>query len=283
MGWRKAISIVVPVVGAGAAALAFLSYREAMAQAESVWQDVAFRAEPSAGAFDPAMVANLPEIAQRYFRHAIAPGTPLSGCVVLEMQGVFLLGDKRSYQTYAMKARQILRPPRDFVWIPTMQSGFLRISGFDALVAKSAWTRFWLFGLIPVANAQTSADLVRSARFRSAMEGVWVPTSLLPQNGAQWDQLGPDQARIRLQKVYPEVVLDLTLGKDGSVREVIGQRWSNANPEQVFRLQPFGGTISSEATFGGYTIPSALRVGNHFGTDDFLPFFQVEVTRADYL
>jgi hypothetical protein len=75
----------------------------------------------------------------------------------------------------------------------------------------------------------------------------------------------------------------MTLAPNGSVREVVGQRWSNANPEQVFRLQPFGGTISSEATFGGFTIPSKLRMGNHFGTDDFLPFFQVQVSGAEYL
>ena len=73
------------------------------------------------------------------------------------------------------------------------------------------------------------------------------------------------------------------MAANGSVQEVVGQRWSNANPEKVFRLQPFGGTIASEATFGGFTIPSKLRMGNHFGMDEFLPFFQVDVSRADYL
>jgi len=283
MKWRRAIATTVPVMGAGAAALALSSYRHAMARAESAWQDVASRAEPSGGNFDPAMVVKLPEIAQRYFRRAIAPGTALKTCVKLEMQGRFLLGDKWSYRTYAMRARQILRPPFEFVWIPKMTSRFLSISGSDALVAGSAWTRFWLLGLVPVVNAGTSPDLVRSATFRTAMEGLWVPASLLPQNGAEWDQLGPDMARIRLRHVFPEIVLEMTLAANGSVREVSGQRWSNANRERVFRLQPFGGSLSSDATFGGYTIPNVLQMGNHFGTDEFLPFFQVGVSRVAYL
>jgi len=283
MNWRKAVGIAVPIMAAGAAVLAYSSFRSGMTDAEGAWRDIASRAAASDGAFDPTMVDDLPEIAQRYFRHAIAPGTALSSCVVLEMEGMFLLGDRSSFQTYDMKAQQILRPPFEFVWVPTMKSGLLSISGSDALVDGSAWTRFWLLQLIPVAKAETSWDMVRSATFRAAMEGLWVPASLLPQNGARWDQVGPDKARVCIRRVHPEIVIDMTLAPNGSVREVVGQRWSNANPEQVFRLQPFGGTISSEATFGGFTIPSKLRMGNHFGTDDFLPFFQVQVSGAEYL
>jgi hypothetical protein len=158
----------------------------------------------------------------------------------------------------------------------------LRISGSDALVAGSAWTRFWLFGLIPVANARSSPDLLRSATFRSAMEAIWVPASLLPQNGIVWEQAGPDKARVRVQRVSPEIVLEMTLAPNGAVREIAGQRWSNANPDRAFRLQPFGGTIEASRAFEGYTIPSKVRVGNHHGTNHYLPFFQAEISSARY-
>jgi hypothetical protein len=158
----------------------------------------------------------------------------------------------------------------------------MRLSGSDALVAGSAWTRFWLHSLIPVANTKSSPDLLRSAVFRSTMEGVWVPASLLPQNGVVWEQAGPDKARIRVQRVAPEIVLEMTLDPSGAVREIVGQRWSNANQEKVFRFQPFGGRIEADATFEGYTIPSKLSVGNHYGTNDYLPFFQAEISNARY-
>jgi hypothetical protein len=66
------------------------------------------------------------------------------------------------------------------------------------------------------------------------------------------------------------------------VKEIVGQRWSNANPEKRFRLQPFGGTMEAEQRSGATPFPARLKVGNHFGTDDYLPFFQAEIVSARY-
>jgi uncharacterized protein DUF6544 len=282
MAALRTIAVGVPVLGAVAAAIAFGAYRGAMRQAERAWSSVAAGAQPSDDVFDPASVRDLPEIAQRYFNHAIAPGTPLKSVIELRMQGTFVLGDKDSQQIYSMTARQILRPPSDFVWIPQMKKGPMRISGSDALVDGKAWSRFWLLGMIPVANVQGTSDVARSAAFRSAMESIWVPPSLLPRNKVLWEQTGPNTARVRLQRIDPEIVLELSLGADGSVREIVGQRWSNANPEGIFKLQPFGGSVTAERTFGGYTIPSSLEVGNHYGTEDYLPFFRAEIVNASF-
>lgn len=95
------------------------------------------------------MVEGLPEALQRYFTHAIAPGTPLKTTVELEMRGTFLLGDRAKFQTYEMEARQILASPDQFVWIPSLRSGPVHITGSDALVGGEAWTRFWINSLMP--------------------------------------------------------------------------------------------------------------------------------------
>jgi hypothetical protein len=78
------------------------------------------------------------------------------------------------------------------------------------------------------------------------------------------------------------IVVDLRLDETGAVIEVVGQRWSNANAKGEFQLQPFGGRTDGEATFSGYTIPSILKVGNYFGTDEYLPFFQAKIVLAHY-
>jgi len=67
------------------------------------------------------------------------------------------------------------------------------------------------------------------------------------------------------------------------VLEVVTMRWSDANPDKTFRLQPFGGNMEAETSFLGFTIPSLIKVGNHFGTDDYLPLFQAQITKAEYL
>lgn len=246
--WK--LLIVAAIVVAGAAALAPWSYQQARREAELAADGVAARAKPSLGAFEPSMVEGLPEIARRYFGHA-------------------------------MTARQILSPAHEFVWTPIMHSGAMSISGSDTLVQGGGWTRFWINGLIPVVNLQVSPDLSRSARARAAMEAVWAPASVLAANGVTWAQTGPDTARLTFGTGTEPV--DLTLAADGRVLEVVTMRWSDVNADKTFRLQPFGGTVEAEQTFGGFTIPSELEVGNHYGSPDYLPFFQARVTAADLL
>jgi hypothetical protein len=55
-------------------------------------------------------------------------------------------------------------------------------------------------------------------------------------------------------------------------------RWSNANPEKQYRLQPFGGVLSDFREVQGYRLPFRVEAGNMFGTDDYFVFFKAEVT-----
>ena len=280
--WIVDVGMFLLVIG-GAAAWAHLAYCNAMTKMKSAYACLARQPLDSPRRFDQTQVADLPEVAQRYFGHAVAPGTPIYCIADLQMEGVFLLGDAGRPQRYAMSAREVLRPPAGFVWIPRLRSGRLRITGADALVDGTAWTRFWLMGVVPVANVESSPDLARSAQFRAAVEGaLWLPTTLLPQQGAQWEQTGPNEARVTLRQVTPPVELRLTLDEQGAVKQVVGQRWSNANTDKRFRLQPFGGTMLAEGTFQGLTIPVEIEVGNHFGTGDYLPFFQARIRYAQY-
>jgi len=273
---------LLAIVGAGGL-IGYGAYRRDIAAVEKAYAKVLADRAPSNRRFDPDQVAQMPEIGRRYFRHAVAPGTPLYSSAEIEMEGAFLLGEKEKLQTYEMWAREALHPPDELIWLPKMRSGAMTIVGSDALVRGGAWTRFWLLGLVPVTNARTSPDLVRSAQFRAAVEGaLWLPTSLLPQNGAEWKQTGADQADVTFRRFTPPIVFRLTLDREGAVREVVGQRWSNVDRARRYQLQPFGGTMSSEATFQGLTIPTAIAVGNHYGTKAYLPFFQARITGAKY-
>ncbi|MGC4030045.1 MAG: hypothetical protein QM696_14375 [Steroidobacteraceae bacterium] len=257
-------------------------YRQRMAEAEAVWAKIAARTAPAATVFTPELVAGLPEIAQRYFLHAIAPGTPLSTLVEIRMQGRFRLGGQDKFREFTLHARQILAPPDAFVWLPVMRSGPLVVTGSDGLIDGKAWTRFWLLGSIPLVQTAGTEDLRRAALARPVLEAIWVPASLLPQNGARWEQAGPDEARIVCNADGVPVELQMALAPDGRVLSVSTLRWSDANPGQVFRFQPFGGRLQEEAVFGGFTIPSVVEVGNQFGTPGYFPFFLATITAASY-
>jgi hypothetical protein len=71
-------------VAGGASVLGLGTYRSAMAEAQGAYERLAGgQSPPPAPRFDSDMIARLPEIARRYFRHAIAPGPPLFSSVEL--------------------------------------------------------------------------------------------------------------------------------------------------------------------------------------------------------
>jgi hypothetical protein len=236
------------------------------------------QAGPPAGVFDPAMLDGLPEPARRYLARAIAPGTPLARAVTLEMAGDFLLNGK----TLPMTARQVLAPPAGFVWQARIGQGSSGFAGSDGLVAGVSWTRFRLAGLVPLVRVGGNDDHLRSAGTRAMMEAVWCPAMLLPQAGAVWRQTGPDQAEVSFP-AHPDIApVRLTIGPDGLIAEMVAMRWSDANADKRYRLQPFGGRVLDSATFGGFTIPVQMEMGNLWGTPDYLPFFRARVTSARF-
>lgn len=256
-------------------------YRAQIAAAEILWEEISESAAPSPK-FDLGMIDGLPEIGQRYFRHAIAVGTTLSEIVELTMSGEFMLGEKGATKVFAMEARQVLRGPNAFVWMPRLTSGPMVMTGRDSFLDGRGATQFCLWGFIPLVQGVDTPDINRSAAVRPAIEAVWAPASLLPQNGAIWEQTGPDTTAITFENDPNTVRVELKLAADGAVQEIWAMRWSNANPDKIFQMQPFGGLVHGEATFGGFTIPSHIEVGNNFGSDAYFPFFVATLNNVEY-
>lgn len=229
--------------------------------------------------FDHKMVEQLPEPAQRFFKFAIKEGTPLRFVADIQMTGQFSLGSKNNPNYMEMQASQVLAASEGFVWKMRAQSGHLRLSGSDS----STWTRFWMGGLLPVARAGGTADHVRSAFGRSVAEAVfWAPASVLPSPNVVWEAVRQDVVRLTVTHQGLTQRVDVTVASDGQPTEVVFQRWSNANPEQEYRFQPFGGYLSDFRDFKGYRLPTHVEAGNHFRTEAYFPFYRVDVTEVSF-
>lgn len=252
-------------------------YRTNMAKAQVAWSDIATRETGQPDTFTPELVVGQPEIAKRYFNHAIAPGTRLYRRAELTMSGEFLLGEGDAQQSYAMRARQILAPPHEFVWIADMAKGPIRISGSDGLHQSHGWTRFWMFRCAPLIQLAATADLDRAAAARPAIEAIWAPATLLPDHGAVWKQTADDTAEVSFGTGVQAITVTLRIGEDGALKEIWTERWTDANPDKIYKIQTFGAVIEAEEQFGGFTIPSQVTVGNQFGTPDYLPFFRAKL------
>lgn len=252
---------------------------------EAAWGDLATRANQPSEPFDPAMVRDLPDAARRYFTHTIAPGTPLCTVAEITMEGEIGLGDRSDPGYQPMRARQILAPPHGFVWrLESAGSGMVRMQGSDGLTGNRSWTRFWLAWTLPVARAGADADHLRASFGRAVAEAVfWAPAALLPRNGVRWEKGDtPDRARAVVTRGSLSQILEIEVANDGRPLWVRIPRWSNVNPEKEWRLQPFGGTMDDFRTFDGYTLPTRIEGGHHFGTAEYFPFFRVRVLHVRF-
>lgn len=228
-------------------------------------------------AFEAGRMAGLPVAARRYLAHAIAPGTRLASAVRLRMHGEIKL---RAWLPF--EAEQVIRRDRGMIWQAAVRMRGLPVRGSDRLLDGRGAMRWKLLGLIPVMTA-SGPDVTRSAAGRLAAELIWLPSAL---SGDDMSWTAPDwsHARASLAVQGNLVELALAVGGSGRLESLRMQRWGN--PEGAgFHFADFGGVVEDEAAFGGYTVPTRLRIGWYFGTGRFESageFFRVTVDEARY-
>ena len=209
--------------------------------------------------FERASVAHLPEPAQRYLTHAIAEGTPLARAVRLTMHGEIRLRDWVPFE-----AEQVIRWDRGMLWKARTKMAGMPVSGWDRFVDGEGAQRWKALGLFTVMKA-SGPDITRSAAGRVEAESIWLPSVLVD---APWHADDASHARATVRIAGDENELSFTIAGDGRLLDSSLARWGSLDGEP-FAALPFGGIVEEERTFAGYTIPSRIRVGWHFGTDRF--------------
>jgi len=248
-------------------------------QIERQWETL--RAPHGTMLYDPESVETLPEPAQRYLRHAIAPGARLARSVVVEMQG--RIGLKPGADKLPFQASQILAVPNGLIWRATVGEGIMQITGSDRYVAGEG-TMHWFMGYgFPLVRA-SGADVSRSAAGRVALEApLLLPSALLPEAGARWEAIDARSARVRLQVGSEQLALLISVAPDGRLERVEMPRWDaegvDGKPGYVLWV---GDQLTEERTFGGYTIPVRMRATKRADTPQADSFFETEIISARY-
>ncbi|MCC5826537.1 DUF6544 family protein [Alkalimonas sp.] len=264
----------------GLSILALLGLRLWDERADRIEWALLATAQPTrCAAYDPGMVANLPEPAQRFFNFAIIPGTPLLTVAEIDMGGEFSLGNRDNPNYQPMFASQILAAPLGFVWKVKMP-GVVSVSGSDT----GRWTRFRILGLIPVARMGGDSNHTLAAYGRYVAEAVfWTPAALLPGPGIVWEARDNNTARVTVTHNDLSQSVDVKVDTNGRPEVVQFMRWSDANPEKIHRFQPFGGSLSDFREVQGFRVPFAVEAGNMFGTDEHFVFFKARVNNVRFL
>lgn len=207
--------------------------------------------------FETALVAHFPAAARRYLKHAIAPGTRLASAVRLRMHGEIKL---RGWHPFT--AEQVIRWDRGFIWNATVRMNGIAIRGSDHLLDGKGAMGWKLLGIFPVMTA-SGPDITRSAIGRFQIESIWLP-SVLCRPDVTWTESDSSHSYASFTTNGETAGLELVTLDTGQVHAASLSRWGQPDNE-VFQYRTFGGIFDEERSFGGYTIPTNVRVGWDFG------------------
>lgn len=263
---RHPVVLTIAAVAA-AGALALGARRALTDRAARAAEADLLAADPPAEVFSEEVVDGLPEPAQRYLLHAIAPGTPLAAACRLEMEGT--MTPTPGGASTSLTATEVLAPRHGFVWTARARMSGLPVRVRDLYHANRGGVEVTALGAIPIPLGGPSADLTRSARGRLVAEAVWCPTALV-HPCVSWEAVDADRARFTLAVDGVPVSVTLRVAEDGTLLDVAMERWGDVLGGSWQRL-PYGFGVDEEATFGGVTIPTRLTGGWLYGTDRFDP------------
>jgi hypothetical protein len=230
--------------------------------------------------FSAEMVSGLPEPARRYLLHAITPGTILSTCVELDMEGRFRA--KPGGKWLPMRGVELLSHPGGFVWHAEI-GNLLRFSGHDLYAGGEGQMQWKLWGVMPLVQA-SGDDISRSARGRAVAEAAaWLPVILLPEFGARWEAISDDLAKVTLEVDEEQFDITFRFDETGAVKQMQLDRWGNhLTPNSEWASIPTSARCEGESTYSGFTIPSHVTAAWWTATKREFDFFEARITNARY-
>jgi hypothetical protein len=208
-------------------------------------------------------MTRLDEPVERYFRNAIRDDAERGRGVRLTMSGRIKVGTWLHFKGVEMC------DGRSFVWQARVAGGLLVVTDRFDLEAGSTEGR--LFGRMRLFRS-ADVDTTRSAAGRAALEAIWTPRSLLPENGVTW-RADSDELIVASWDVPPErPELHLRIDDGGAVLSAWAQRW-RGDAGYV----PCGCEVHEHRRWGDLVVPSRVTVGWDFGTPAYRPFFSAHV------
>ncbi|MGI5836597.1 MAG: DUF6544 family protein [Chloroflexota bacterium] len=229
--------------------------------------------------FTEEMVADLPDPAKRFFLHSIRPGMRIPSKFHWGYSGELKPGKELPW--LSLKAEQILVKDVGFMWKARAGKGPLQVTAADHYLEGEGRMRISLFGLIPIINA-TDADISRSALGRLVVENISIPGAFLPSDNVQIEGIDQDRFQVTVSLQGETIPITITVDEEGRAKEFTMQRWGDQTDDGSYRYIPYGGTISGEQTFEGYTIPSKLAIGWWYGTERYEEAIRFEVDWAEF-
>lgn len=199
--------------------------------------------------FSEESLEGLPEVAGRFFLHAIKPGTKIASSVSLLGSGEILdanglswteQGSISSSSGYAFKS---LYKETDDSTISYYIDGKYRrhIIRYQFLGNDTYSGKRW---------DERAADLY------ARMALMYLPSAMTPQAGVSWEQIDSEHAEVVFTTGDYKATLTVTINAEGQLEEIFGKQLNYSSDTKLWGYIPYRIRCEAEKTYKGYTIPS---------------------------
>ena len=194
--------------------------------------------------FNLSQVADLPEPAQRYFKHVLKIGQPYINHVSLTHDGQFKMGLDKAWMDIEGEQYFTTTKP-GFIW----KGSTWMFTAFDSYINDSGRLVAWVLSCIKVANSK-GESFNEGELQRWLAESVWFPTNLLPSQWLAWSAIDAQTAKLTFNYKNVSFYFTVTFNEIGEIKQMETQRFMTETKRERWICQ-----FSDYQNRNGVTIP----------------------------
>ncbi len=197
--------------------------------------------------YDEAILEDLPDPVQRYFRFALQDGQPYLSYLRLKHSGTFKTGPDKEWMEIHGEQYFTARPPA-FVWKGKTRMFRAR----DSYVEDQGNLSVYLFGLIRIVN-EKGEKIDQAELLRWLGESVWMPTNLLPGDHLRWSPIDEHTAKLTFTHNGISVYYIIEFDREGRIVRMETERYMDE------QLEKWEGMVSDYRPHNGMMVPVSIE------------------------
>ena len=267
-----AILVIIILVMAGVHQREIAKMKEALESGDG---------EKTEGKVDFKKLKQLPLPVQRYFKMALKDGQKYIHLAAFEQEGQLTTAPESKKFLPFTAVQHVNAADPGFIWNAKISMApVLHIRVVDSFIDGKAGGLVMLLSAFTVASEENTDRLKSGALYRYLAEGVWCPTTLLPENGVQWQAIDGNRALATLSDSGSTVSLEFTFNDKGEIVKIYTtERFGLFDGE--YRQYPWEGHFSDYVEKDGMMVPARGEVGWHL-PEGFWLFWKGEIQDVAY-
>ncbi|MGL4574470.1 MAG: DUF6920 family protein [Burkholderiaceae bacterium] len=282
MTWLKILIWLIVAIAVLFAGLSFYGARRWSGNTQQLIATLQGAQKPPVPAtFSARELEGLPEPVQRFFRTALTEGQPLIAGLRLAHTGSFNMGQTADQWKPFTSTQQVAMQRPGFVWdANVMMMPGVPVRVHDAYVGGEGILHPSILGVFTLVNMRGTGEIAQGEFMRFAAEAPWYPTALLPSQGARWEAIDAQSAKVTLADGAVSTTLTYFFGSDGLVARIRAEARGRTVGDKIV-MTPWEGTWTNYEQRDGMRVPTQGEVA-WITPEGRKPYWRGTVTQLAY-